>query len=77
MDMKAQGSRSRKALGIAELLASACNASAPLDRSWICRHKNRAAINKKGLELGFLPKRMLFGPPKATFFVSLFHHAGI
>ena len=33
MNMKAQGSRSGKALGIGELLASACSASAPLDRS--------------------------------------------
>ena len=33
MDMKAQGSRSGKALGIGELLASAGSASAPLDRS--------------------------------------------
>ena len=33
MDMKVQGSRSGKALGIGELLASACSASAPLDRS--------------------------------------------
>ena len=29
--MKAQGSRNGKALGISELLASACSASAPLD----------------------------------------------
>ena len=33
MDMKVQGSRSSKALGIGELFASACSASAPLDRS--------------------------------------------
>ena len=33
MDMKVQGSRSGKALGIGELLASACSASATLDRS--------------------------------------------
>ena len=33
MDVKAQGSRSGKALGIGELLASVCSASAPLDRS--------------------------------------------
>ena len=35
MDMKVQGSRSGKALGIGELFASACSlsASAPLDRS--------------------------------------------
>ena len=33
MDVKAQGSRSSKALDIDELLASACSASAPLDRS--------------------------------------------
>ena len=33
MDMKVQGSRSGKALGIGELLANACSASAPLDRS--------------------------------------------
>ena len=33
MDMKMQGSRSGKALGIGELLASAYSASAPLDRS--------------------------------------------
>ena len=32
-DMKAQGSRSGKMLGIGELLASTCRASAPLDRS--------------------------------------------
>ena len=31
--MKVQGSGSGKALGIGELLASACSASAPLDRS--------------------------------------------
>ena len=31
--MKVQGSRSGKVLGIGELLASACSASAPLDRS--------------------------------------------
>ena len=31
MDMKVQGSRSGKALGISELLASACSASATLD----------------------------------------------
>ena len=31
MDMKVQGSRSGKALGIGELFASACSASAPLD----------------------------------------------
>ena len=30
--MKVQGSGSGKALGIGELLASACSASAPLDR---------------------------------------------
>ena len=34
-DMKAQGSRKGKALVISELLASACSASDPLDRSWI------------------------------------------
>ena len=33
MDMKAQGSRNGKALGIGELLASACSTSALLDRS--------------------------------------------
>ena len=33
MDMKVQGSRSRKALGIGELFASACSASASLDQS--------------------------------------------
>ena len=33
MDMKAQGLRNGKALGIGELLASTCSASAPLDRS--------------------------------------------
>ena len=33
MDMKVQGSSS-KALGIGELFASACSASAPLDRSY-------------------------------------------
>ena len=33
MDMKVQGSRSGKALGIGELFASVCRASAPLDRS--------------------------------------------
>ena len=31
MDMKVQGSRSGKALGIGELFASTCSASAPLD----------------------------------------------
>ena len=31
MDMKAQGLRNGKALGIGELLASVCSASAPLD----------------------------------------------
>ena len=35
MDMKAQGSRTGKALDIGELLASACSASTPLDRSQI------------------------------------------
>ena len=35
MDMKVQGSRSGKALGIGELFASTCSASAPLDRSYI------------------------------------------
>ena len=35
MDMKVRGSRSGKALGIGELLASACSASAPLDRSHV------------------------------------------
>ena len=33
MDKKAQGSGSGKALGIGELLASACSANAPLERS--------------------------------------------
>ena len=33
MDMKVQGSKSSKALGIGELFASVCSASAPLDRS--------------------------------------------
>ena len=32
ISMKVQGSGSSKALGIGELLASACSASAPLDR---------------------------------------------
>ena len=32
MDMKVQGSRSGKVLGIAELLTSTCSASATLDR---------------------------------------------
>ena len=32
ISMKVQGSGSGKALGIGELLASACSASAPLDR---------------------------------------------
>ena len=35
MNMKVQGSRSGKALGIGELLASACSTSATLDRSLI------------------------------------------
>ena len=35
MNMKVQSSRSGKVLGIGELLASACSASAPLDRSLI------------------------------------------
>ena len=35
MDMKVQGSRNGKALGIGELLASACSANALLDRSWL------------------------------------------
>ena len=35
MDMKEQGSRNGKALGIGKLLASACNAGAPLNRSWV------------------------------------------
>ena len=35
MDMKVQGSRSGKALGIGELFTSACSTSAPLDRSQI------------------------------------------
>ena len=34
-DMKAQGSRNGKALGISELLASVYSASALLDRPWI------------------------------------------
>ena len=34
MNMKVQGSRNDKVLGIGELLASACSASAPLDRSY-------------------------------------------
>ena len=33
MDVKAQGLRSGKVLGIGELLAITCSASAPLDRS--------------------------------------------
>ena len=35
VDMKTQGSRNGKALGISELLAGACSASAPLDKSWM------------------------------------------
>ena len=44
MDMKVQGLRSGKGLGIGELLASACSASAPLDQSWIWRCKARGAV---------------------------------
>ena len=40
MDMKVQGSRSDKALGIGELLASPCSASAMLDRSQIYWHRD-------------------------------------
>ena len=42
MNMKVQGSRNGKALGIGELLASACSASAPLDRSLISYHHTKA-----------------------------------
>ena len=34
MNMKVQDSRNGKALGIGELLASACSANAPLERSY-------------------------------------------
>ena len=53
MDMKVQGLGSGKALGIGELLASACSASAALvarqpgsiiDITIIRRHKARAAV---------------------------------
>ena len=48
MDMKAQGSRNGKALGIGELLASACSTSALLDRSWICQ-KAWAGPSRRGI----------------------------
>ena len=45
MNMKVQGSRSGKALGIGELFASTCSASAPLDGSKISYHrKTRGAV---------------------------------
>ena len=45
ISMKVQGSGSGKALGIGELLASACSASAPLDRLYISYHrKTRGAV---------------------------------
>ena len=45
MDVKVhvQGSRSDKALGIGELFASACNVSAPLDRSQISYYHTKAS----------------------------------
>ena len=42
MDMKVQDSRSGKALDIGELFASACSASATLDRSSISYHHMKA-----------------------------------
>ena len=44
MDMKAQDSRSDKALGIGELLASACSASAPVDQSLKTQGSRRRVI---------------------------------
>ena len=45
MDMKIQGSSNGKALGIGEILASNCSASATLDHNTIIRRrKARAAV---------------------------------
>ena len=51
MDKKAQGSGSGKALGIGELLASACSANAPLERSWISYGKGARLGNVQIIEL--------------------------
>ena len=42
MNMKVQDSRNGKALGIGEVLVSACSASTPLDRSSISYHHTKA-----------------------------------
>ena len=42
MDMKVQGSRGGKTLGIGELFARACSVSAPLDRSYNWGEPERA-----------------------------------
>ena len=47
--MKVQGSRSGKALGIGELLASACSASATLDHSLISYHYMKAQGSSSGI----------------------------
>ena len=54
MDMKVQGSRSGKVLGIGELLASACSASARQDHRHHHRTKAQGSGSGKVLGIGEL-----------------------